>query len=110
MAQVPCGLVGHTERPFELVGAHALPRLEQQVDCHETLPKRKVRVVHDGSGRDAELVGAPEALPLITVGDLAQIRIAAALAADAVRPAEIFEQLPAGVVRLESVHQRHEVE
>ena len=60
VAQVPRGLVGHTERPLELVGAHALSRFQQQVDRYEPLPKLKVGIVHDGSGRDAELVVAPE--------------------------------------------------
>src|ERR1019366_6367336 len=56
MAQVPRRLVADSERALQLVGAHALAALVEQVCAEKPLPQRQVRVVEDRARRDAELV------------------------------------------------------
>ena len=58
VTQVPRGLVRDFERALHLVRGDTLPRLDHQVERHEPLEEREVRVVEDGPGRRRELVAA----------------------------------------------------
>ncbi len=58
MAEIPCCLVTDTQHPLELVGAHSLAGLAQDVGRKEPLGQRKVRIVEHGSRQNGELVTA----------------------------------------------------
>ena len=58
VTEVPSGFVGDAQDALELVGAHALLGLAHEVNGQEPLAERKVGIMHDRSGRHAELVAA----------------------------------------------------
>ena len=53
VAEIPGGLVGHTEHPLQLVRADALLRLAHHVDGEEPLPQREFGVVEERADPDA---------------------------------------------------------
>ena len=110
MAQVPRGLVGDADRPLDLVRADALLRFADQVDGHEPLPEREVRVVEDRSRGDAEAVAAPVAVELVAGADLGNGHVAAARASDLTRPAQLFEVFPASLFIAELLDQRNQID
>ena len=105
MAQVPRGLVGDADGPLDLVRADALLRLANQVDRHEPLPERKVRVVEDGPRGDAEAVAAPVAIELVAGADLRDGHVAAARASNRPRPAQLLKIFAASLFIAELLDQ-----
>ena len=110
MAQVPGRAVGDPECGLELVSRDTLLGNTHEVDGDEPLAQRQVGIVHDRPGRDAELVRAAEAMPLVPVGNFAQVGIATAGAADPGRPAQVFQVGAAVLIRREAVNQRQQVQ
>ena len=104
VAEVPGGAVGDAERALHLLGRHSLFGDAHQVDGDEPLTEGQVGVVHDRSGRDGKLVGAAQAVPLVTVGDLTQRGFAASRAADASGPTKLLEVVETAIVGVEAIH------
>ena len=77
VAEVPSRPVGYSDCPVQLVGAHALLGLAEQIDSGKPLAERQVRVMHDRAGLDAEMVAASDAVPLAPAFDRAHVHIAA---------------------------------
>jgi hypothetical protein len=58
MAEIPSRLVGDSESPLDLVGAHSLARLAKEVDGGEPLDEWQVGIVEDAVCRDRKLIVA----------------------------------------------------
>ncbi len=58
MAEIPCGLVAHSQSTFDLISRHSLAGLAQQKCCHKPSTQGEMGIVEHGSSRDAELVFA----------------------------------------------------
>ncbi len=58
MAQVPCGLIGNPEHPFNLIGTHSLAGFRHQIGNQEPFRQREMGVVEDRTDRDGELIFA----------------------------------------------------
>ena len=56
--EIPRRLVGHVQRALKLAGAHPLLGLAHEVDRHEPLGQRQMRVLKDRPDRHGELVAA----------------------------------------------------
>ena len=91
MAEVPGRLVGDAERPLDLVRAHPLLGLAEQVDAQKPLPQGQVRVIENRPRRDRKLVPASIAVELVPLRNLRGFR---RLAAGANCPSLASEALP----------------
>lgn len=110
MAEVPSSLVRDTESALELVGADPLLGFANEVDGSEPLPERQVRVVEDRSRRDRELIAAIRALELVALLKARDLLGLAARAANAIRPAKLFQVVTAGILAIELLYQRYKVD
>ena len=91
VAQIPCRLIGDAQSTVKLVGAHALLRLAHEVDRQEPLSQGQVRVVHNRSGSDGELISAILTTPLVIFWVLGRSHSSAACTGNAVRPPQLFQ-------------------
>ncbi len=103
VAEVPGGLVRDPERPLDLVGRSALLALKHQVDGREPLPERELRVVEDSPRGDGESVVAGEAMVLVAGRDFGHVADPTPGAAHPVRPAQVFQVVPADFLGVEAV-------
>ena len=69
VAQIPRGLVAHSDGALNLVCADALLALKHEVDGEQPFPKRNLGVVEDGVYGHAELVAALVTVELVTLTD-----------------------------------------
>ena len=105
VAKIPRCLVGDSQNAFELVGRDAFPGLDHEVNGDEPFPEREVGIVHNGSSRDAELIAAREAIPLISVRNLAQGSLFASRTTDfPLGPPKVFQEFPAFVFGREAIN------
>lgn len=65
MAEIPCGLVAHSNSPMDLMGTHALLRFAEQVCSQKPFRKWQVGIVEHGAGGNGELIVA-----ILTVEEL----------------------------------------
>lgn len=108
MAEEPCGLAGHAERPSHLLGAHALSGLAHEVNRGEPLPQRQVAQMHDRAGRDGEAMPTALAVPLAAAGHFANVCVTTLEASDPSGPADRFKRVTAPSVRVVPVQQINE--
>ena len=109
VAEVPRGLVGHPERPLQLVRGDSLAGLAHHVDREEPLPQGKVRVVEHRPRSHREPSPALVAVELVPRGDPADGVGPAVDAPNALGPAERFEVGAAAFLGVESLDQLDEV-
>lgn len=62
VAEIPSRLVANAERALDLIRAHSLARLAEQIDGDEPLKKREMRVVEDRVSCDRKLIVAVRAV------------------------------------------------
>ena len=105
MAEIPCRFVGHAESPLELIGAHALLGLAEQVDAQEPLPQRQMGIVEDRASGHGELIAALVAVKLVALYDLRDIDGLATWAHNRVGPAKRLKVLAALVFAAELLNQ-----
>ena len=98
VAEVPCRLVGHAERPLELVRAHALLGLAHEVGSEEPLPQGKVGVVEHRPGRDGESRPTVVAVELLAGRDPGDRVHPAVDAPNPIRPPQVFEIIAAPII------------
>lgn len=110
VAQIPSGLVVDAQDSLQLIGRDSLFGLNHHVDGEKPLAKRQVGVMHDGSGRDAELVATAETGPLVALRNLAEVSVTAASAADLFGPTQPLQELPALLFAGEPVNQPEQVD
>ena len=82
---------------MELVGAHALLAGVEQVEGHQPLIERDMAALHDGPGRDREILSAFLLGAAIPAGLFRRVGVAdcPAMAANrAFRPAQVFKPCP----------------
>ena len=77
--------------------------LAEQVDSGKPLAERQVRVMHDRTGLDAEMITASDAVPLTPAFDRTHVHIAAPGACDTTGPAQRLQVIPAGVFVSETI-------
>ena len=95
MAEIPCRLVGYAHDSLDLVRAHALSGLAEEVRRKKPLHQREVGIVEDRPGCNAKIVVAGDAVPLFPIGNLRHLLVAAARAFHTLMPAQGFEVFPA---------------
>ena len=105
MAEVPSRFVGDAQNALQLIRAHALLRLTEQVDAEEPLPQWQVGVIEDRSSSDRELIAALVAIELMTLDDLRNVVRLATWAHNRVGPAKRFKILAALVFAAELFNQ-----
>ncbi len=76
------------QRPFKLIGAHALLGLAKKISAEKPLHQRQVGVVEDCSCHDAKIVVTLEAVVLLTVRYLRRLFVIAARAFGTIAPAQ----------------------
>ena len=103
VAEIPRGLVGDAQGALELIRGDALAGLDHHIDGEEPFAQRQVGIVHDGAGCDAKLVGAPPAMPAVVLFQFQNVRVAAAGATNAVRPAQVFQHIAALFIAVKAV-------
>lgn len=109
VAEVPGRLVGDAQGPADLVRAHRLFAFQHEVDGGEPLPQGQLGVVEDRARRDGEPASAGVAVELVPGADLGdRLRIAAGAVGFPVRPAELFEVVPADLFGAEAMHHVNE--
>ena len=109
MAEVPGRLVGDAESPLDLVRAHALPGLAEQVDAQKPLPQRQMGVVEDRPCRHRELVPASIAVELVPLRNLGGLPRATAGACRPLRPAKGLKVLAALFLAAKLLNQSTEI-
>jgi hypothetical protein len=105
MAEIPCRLVGKAENPLELVGAHSLARLAEQVDAKEPLPEGQMGVIEDRPGSDAELIAAGIAIKLVALYNPRNLAGKTARAHNGIRPAKRLKVFAAFLFAAELLNQ-----
>ena len=103
VAEIPSGFVADSQGALQLISRHPFAALTEQVRAQIPLPQRQVRIVEDRASHDGELIVAGIAVILKAIGDLGCIT-AARRAGRAIRPAQMFERLSAGVIVAELVN------
>ena len=109
VAEMPSCAISYPKCAVELIRGHALFGFAHQVDSGKPLAQRQVGIMHDGASRDAEVIMAGAAIPLVAVFYLGHGYIATPEAKRAIRPPNGFKVLPAFVVGIESIKQRKEI-
>src|SRR3990167_419608 len=110
VAEIPGGLVGDTEHPLQLIGGDALLGLAHGVGSKKPLPEGKVGVVHDGAGRDREVVSALIATVLPSVLNGCYASVEAPRADGTIRPSEGFEVHTTTIFGVEPFYQTDQVD
>ncbi len=95
MAEIPRGLVAHSDRALNLAGRHALLRFTEQVRSQKPLAEWQMRIVEYRAGCDGELVVTIFAVEELLVGIQLDHRAFAAQALRAFGKAETDQELAA---------------
>jgi len=98
VTEIPSGLIAHSDRALNLTSRHSFFGLAEDCNGDEPFPKREVRVMEDGASRNAKLIMAFVAIVLETIGYRRGLG-RAARALWAIRPAQLFQCLPALFIR-----------
>jgi len=112
MAEIPRRLVADPERPLNLIGAHPLARLAEQVNGGEPLDEWQMGVMEDAVRRDRELIIAVFAIENFGCVDESRDQPFATRAFGLVRPAQTLKKFTAKIVigervaKLDNGHRR----
>ncbi len=109
VAEIPRCLIADSQSPLDLVGAHALAGLAEQVGSKEPLPKREVGVVKDCASRHRKLVAAVVTIVLVALHDLGNLLALAARAGDSTIPTKRLKVSAAAIFAPELFNQFAEI-
>ena len=109
VAQIPGCLVGDSQGPMKLIGAHAFLGFAHEVDGRKPFTQGQVGVVHDGVRGDGEMVAASLAVPLPAPLDPGHLCIAATDAGNSIGPAQAFQMLAAFFIITETIKQGEDI-
>lgn len=112
MAQVPCGAVIDTEHPFKLIRGHSFARLANQECGEKPLHERQMSVMELRIRRNRELISAlfVIAVVLIAFQDRRDFPSPALGALNAMRPAQTFKVVAAGLLIAVAFHQLAQID
>ncbi len=68
MAEIPCGLVAHSDRALNLASRHPLLRFAEQVRSQEPLGEREMRVIENRAGCNGKLIVTILAVEELLIG------------------------------------------
>lgn len=105
MAQVPRGLIAHSESTFDLIGTHSFSGLAQKQHGHEPCFEREMGVVEYSLGKNAELVSALDTFKFLLRADLENTLAFASDAFHAEGPTEFLKQSAALFISGEHLRQ-----